>query len=66
MKDSILQSFIRGRGLAAVLAVVSVVLSTKGVTIEEQTALKAVTIEAAQVLTGLGAAAVALISKFRE
>jgi len=66
MKDSWIQSLFRGRTGAAVLAVASVLLSTYGVSADDQATFKNLVVEGAQVITGVGAAAMAIVSKVRE
>ncbi len=62
MKDSIGKSVVRGRAGAAILAMVSAALTSYGVSAEEQNIL----MQAGSILSGLGAAALAALSKFRE
>ena len=61
MRDTIIQSVFRGRVGAMVLAMASVALTTYGVTEGQQNIL----MEGATIVTGLGAAALAGISKVR-
>lgn len=62
MKDSVAKSAVRGRVGAVLLASVSAALTAYGVGAEEQDLL----LQAGSIVSGLGAAALAGLSKLRE